>query len=121
MKRNIAMRWIRALEAGRYKQARNSLCRYDADGNKIGHCCLGVLTEIAAKEGVRGAKSALSRLAKYEESSRSSYLPTYVMKWAGMSSNCGFISGLDNLASRNDLGFSFKELAMRIRKHWKEL
>lgn len=47
MKKEIADKWIAALESGEYKQGQNVL-RSD-DGF---YCCLGVLCELAVKEGV---------------------------------------------------------------------
>jgi hypothetical protein len=46
MNPEIKERWIAALESGEYPQGRGLLVR---DGN---YCCLGVLTDLAVKDGV---------------------------------------------------------------------
>lgn len=44
--------WVTALRSGEFKQAQGKLVEFDIDGNKVGHCCLGVAAEVAVKAGV---------------------------------------------------------------------
>lgn len=46
MKPEIRDRWVEALESGDYPQTASFLC------NEDGYCCLGVLSELAAEDGV---------------------------------------------------------------------
>lgn len=40
-------KWIKALRSGEYKQAQGNLCEYDVrTGERLGYCCLGVLTHL---------------------------------------------------------------------------
>lgn len=43
---DLKRRWLEALRSGKYKKARSELIRHNNNGTAIGHCCLGVLTEI---------------------------------------------------------------------------
>lgn len=49
MNKNLKKRWIKALRSGNYEQTTEYLCsdngRYDPSAN-IGHCCLGVLSDV---------------------------------------------------------------------------
>jgi hypothetical protein len=47
MNPEIKQRWVEALRSGEYKQTREEL--YDGNG---GYCCLGVLCDLAIKDGV---------------------------------------------------------------------
>lgn len=47
MKKEIADKWVAALRSGNYKQTTGMLNR-----NNESFCCLGVLCEIAIKDGV---------------------------------------------------------------------
>ena len=46
MKSDIKERWIAALESDKYKQTKSMLV------NSYGHCCLGVLCELAVEDGI---------------------------------------------------------------------
>jgi hypothetical protein len=48
----IKEEWCRRLRSGEYKQAQGVLTRLNAQGEITGHCCLGVLMEMAVEEGV---------------------------------------------------------------------
>src|ERR1051325_9041929 len=51
MSNDLVSQWLEALRSGSYKQARGAL-RCDSDDG-LRFCCLGVLREVAAKNGVR--------------------------------------------------------------------
>lgn len=48
MKPEIKAKWLEALRSGEYKQGGGALCANASDGME--YCCLGVLTDIYAKE-----------------------------------------------------------------------
>jgi hypothetical protein len=107
VKKAIAMRWVKALRSGKYKQGTGHLKR------RSGYCCLGVLCELRGVgfDGLRGT------------------LPDRAMRWAGMSNPHGKAQKGPlhriSLAQRNDGNgarrHSFKMIAKLIERHWKEL
>lgn len=102
MNKNVAMKWIKALRSGKYKQTISHL--KDDDG----YCCLGVLCSISGKKNW----------------SSSSYLTKNVQEWAGMKTHDPSF-GKDiskKLSFLNDVNFcSFEEIADVIEKNWKKL
>ena len=46
----VKTKWLSALRSGEYKQAHGSLEEIDEGGSRF--CCLGVLCDLAAKEGI---------------------------------------------------------------------
>lgn len=97
----IQRRWVRALDSGNYKQTRGKL--HDNQDNSF--CCLGVLCELAALEGV---------IPPYDESAGYDHnhvcLPPKVMQWVGLQSSWGNF-GAEELARKNDEGAPFSEIA----------
>lgn len=104
--------WLQALRSGEYTQGTGVLRTRNDE-----YCCLGVLCEIAAQQGVippptqqRGGFTT-PRAYFYDEASH--YLSPRVMEWAGLSSQTGIRPeslGV-SLAVLNDDGSSFKEIA----------
>ncbi len=98
------MKLVRALESGKYKQARKKLRRGDR------FCCLGVACDI-------------SKLGKWTDTEtyfdKSDILPSKVQRWLGIDSTMAVEFSADeyeNLADMNDKGCSFKRIAAVIRK-----
>ncbi len=121
MKRDIADKWVEALESGDYKQARNVL----HDSNSF--CCLGVLCDLYHKETGKGEWVALS--FKVGDVSWMTSLPPAVQEWAQMYSDVGFPTdarsvyphsikpGQESLVYLNDkLSKTFPEIAAHIRE-----
>lgn len=50
LKPEVKEKFLTALRSGEYEQGMGALCIENAGGKN--HCCLGVLTDLAAKEGV---------------------------------------------------------------------
>ena len=96
--------WVEALRSGEYKQGKYNLHKKDE------FCCLGVLCELAVKEGVTNVtKSGVDFL--YEGHSIS--LPNSVVSWSGLRDRCGQF-GKTSLMALNDYmekGRSFSEIA----------
>jgi len=96
--------WADALRSGNYKQAYGKLCRiYD---NIKHYCCLGVLTDIALKEGV------ISEF--YEgDTDNGKVLSRKVQEWAGLCARNGQYGGvsINCLSSLNDGGHTFEYIA----------
>lgn len=114
MKKSVQKKWIKALYSGEYKQ--DSLALHTGKG----FCCLGVLCEIAAKEGV--VSKAIDENGQCIYDHETGYLPEKVREWAGMKSVKGEVfEDCETLAYLNDAGledttidnspFTFEEIA----------
>lgn len=107
MNKTIKQKWLKALRSGKYKQTQGYL------KNEGGYCCLGVLCDLAAKEGI-GTWDGDYFSSGYI--TVDGLLPARVMKWAGLSRNYGITYKKSTLDSLNDNGSSFKEIADIIEK-----
>jgi len=117
MKKEIADRWIEALESGKYSQTTNNLKTSE------GFCCLGVLCEITKEEtGLEWTDwdKSSSSICGHTVS-----LPGEVQDIAGMHTSCGVLPlhlfRGKSLTSLNDDGKTFSEIAQIIRDNWEEL
>ena len=115
MKKAIAEKWVAALRSGEYKQHRGML----ANDERTEHCCLGVLCELAIKEGVKVEVDMRPYYAYFDE--RVAGLPDKVQNWSGVSTAEGLLNGGLALAALNDRNWPFEQIADVIEKHWKEL
>lgn len=97
MNKRIAKKWTKALRSGKYEQTNGKL------QDHYGYCCLGVLCELAVKEGVIETYSG-------------GVLPEKVRGWAEIKSSEGQFFNSKNrikyLVDYNDnMDFSFKQIA----------
>ncbi len=115
MNKEIKDRWVAALNSGKYKQGFRRLKRNETvfkDGDSVDlvptHCCLGVLCEIAAEDGLGKWNSSIG----VEEFLGCGFnLSDKVKDWAGLN---GQQLALNELAFRNDHGTSFSEISKMI-------
>jgi hypothetical protein len=137
MNSQIKQRWIDALRSGKYSQDTGVL-----RSSKGGHCCLGVLCDLYAKEhnvqwDVHRYNSDLdehfdipedevSKVYLFDEfrfNGELEILPDNVKIWAGLNNlnPCVYSDGIDNvgnqLSEMNDTGASFNEIADLIEKY----
>ena len=103
MKKSYAMKWIKALRSGKYKQARGYL------KTDVGHCCLGVLCTLTPYKN------------NYTKMNDNETLPRAVMKETGIYNPAGTLPDGACLSKLNDDGRSFEEIADIIEKNWKLL
>jgi hypothetical protein len=111
MRRDVAEKWITALESGLYPQAKGQL------RTEKGLCCLGVLCSLHAEEHPEIAVRQTNP-GKYLKETE--VLPKAVKDWAGMRTQQGFYGSrysTEVLSDDNDRGHSFEEIAKTIRKH----
>jgi len=110
MKAKIKRLWVKALRSGQYKQTENAL---RDKGNAF--CCLGVLCNLHAQAHPKfAAKQRVPEAYDGEEA----YPSERVQKWAGLDSNDPWINEMSTtLATLNDDGRSFNEIADVIEKH----
>lgn len=112
----IISTWLKALRGQlptKYKKVTGSLCKVTSTGKVKGHCCLGVLSDLAAKAGIIDMPDFYDTSVWYDGSS--SELSVTVLHWAGLND---FLGGFINskgtetsLAEYNDNGKSFKQIA----------
>lgn len=107
MNQQIAEKWVAELRSGKYKQTKHVLKKNG------GFCCLGVLCEIAIKEGVipkpvlKADDTATEKRWFYGPGDGDAgALPNEVRTWAGMTAANGRIKDFHGvtLASLNDEG-----------------
>lgn len=102
---------VAALTSGEYTQSRHAL-RTDS-----GYCCLGVICDLAAKEGIgQWARVGSGWLFKDKDgNTRHDVLTPAVKKWAGIAMDNPDTS-TGSLAHRNDRGATFGEIASAIEE-----
>lgn len=109
----IKTKWQVALRSGKYQQTKKRL-RGDT-----GHCCLGVLCELAVQEGVI---APAVKYGFYYFDNQFSLLPKSVMVWSGIdtdAANYGVLTPDDHaLAHDNDSGKTFEEIADIIEERF---
>jgi hypothetical protein len=112
----IISTWLKALRGQlptKYKKVTGSLCKVTSTGKVKGHCCLGVLSDLAAKAGIIDMPDFYDTSVWYDGSS--SELSVTVLHWAGLNGFLGeFINSKGtetSLAEYNDNGKSFKQIA----------
>lgn len=131
MKREIAEKWIAALNGGEFKQAKEVL----RDGTDK-YCCLGVLCELYRRETGQGEWDGPGFLSdsNFSCGSQADYsgsnLPEGVRQWAGMKTCSGtygyYPFGINkehkSLVYLNDhANFKFSGIASFIEKNWETL
>lgn len=126
MKPEIAKIWVEALRSGEYEQCTSVLRSTD---NKF--CCLGVLCELAVKEGVIGPPEINNQTSYYIYDKvnnggsvtylkRGIYPPYEVTYWAGLHNRYGEYCNT-SLAEHNDNGMTFDQIADIIEANVEKL
>ena len=119
MKKEIADQWVTALRSGNYKQTKERLHRTDNT-----FCCLGVLCDISGLGVWESANLVDGIMYTTKGGQTVGFPPEDVRDWAGINSVSGCIhldSGLTSLATLNDNGATFEEIADIIEQHSEEL
>lgn len=111
MNAEVKQKWVAALRSGEFNQVCETL-RDDADdGTSPCFCCLGVLCELAARDGVIKPWNGLYDGAVAE-------LPESVRTWAELDDSCGNCVDIgeiyQTLAEHNDDGCTFSAIADAI-------
>lgn len=111
----VAEKWVKALRSGKFKQAQGALAKVSKTGKVSGHCCLGVLCELAVKAKV--VKRVINKKnAEVRYGGDYALLPYKVRKWAKLRLANGGYGQADSLAAANDGGMSFKRIARLIEE-----
>lgn len=136
MKSQVLDEMVKRLRSGKYEQGSGYLRLRHTGGDRF--CCLGILCEMAAEEGVveRVDAAGEGRVVKYKDpganGSHATFLPAAVIEWAGMVSDLEkslqgeYIyeeqgaygeDGTQTLAYMNDNGTEFHEIADWLETH----
>lgn len=111
MNKGVKKKWVEALLSGKYIQGHGYLRTSD---DKF--CCLGVLCDLAVKEGVI-PKETKDRDISFLYAGSSAFLPTAVVEWSGLphadSDKDGRLT-TESLAADNDGGVPFSTIADTI-------
>lgn len=105
----LQLKWLEALESGKYKQGRFRL-KNDSNGQDT-YCCLGVACEVA------GIKPVLVDNARWEYEEMFSVPPDRLVSELGLNDMNGMIMGEGCLINMNDSGSTFAEIAQFIREN----
>lgn len=110
MNQEVKQKWVAALRSGEYKQGAGYL-----KNSKGEYCCLGVLCDVAKKEGQKVVEKYLPSLHTYTFDESKAFLPMSVADWAQLSTEAPYVlvgGGMDRLDHLNDSGdFSFDQIA----------
>lgn len=117
MNKSVAEKWVKALRSGQYKQGYNRL----GNAAECSFCCLGVLCELAANEGIV-ERHVMGASVLYDEAADG--LPASVQKWADMVSCVGHVEARDDFENTFDLvtlndeeGMTFDAIASFIEEN----
>lgn len=110
MKPEIKAKWLEALRSGEYAQCDGGLSEDGA------FCCLGVLCELALKEGIVNRTVTDNGDTLYDE--EGAFLPEAVREWSGLKHLSPHVVRVDkelgrdtSLVCMNDEGTSFADIA----------
>lgn len=109
-----AAKLVATLRSGEFEQASGALRR---DGDR--YCCLGVACELYRRETGEGSWSKTAARWEFkgvEEGVSTTYLPRIVRDWLGFYSTRGLYGHGEALASDNDHGDTFEEIADTIER-----
>jgi hypothetical protein len=110
MNPKIKQKWLNALRSGEYQQTQERLRKED------GFCCLGVLCDLYIKEN--NVEWQHNEVDGYFYGKHSYSLPLSVVEWSGVEDSNPFVNGqTSSLASLNDKGSTFIEIADLIEEH----
>jgi hypothetical protein len=117
MNEEIKEQWVNALRSGEYTQGTGRLATIRPD--HIEYCCLGVLCELAVKNGLAVKSVQSNSFFRYYSpnninDSNTATLPNCVLEWAELKDRQGWSTNEDSLTSLNDHGKSFEEIAQVI-------
>lgn len=92
MKQEVKDKWVAALRSGDYQQTHGKLAKQLSPTSPMGHCCLGVLCELAIEDGVPINRETLPYgdgvILRYGNGDGLNYsdgqLPKVVAAWAGI-------------------------------------
>lgn len=134
--RDNMLKWIAALESGDYLQTDGVLERREVADGSVGHCCLGVATRVAMKEGVPVTEKRLEGEYKTwftdvvdgAEWNTFTELPPAVVDWLGIDDDNPIVGFSDDylgdeihaIEANDEKSWSFDQIAASLRKTYLE-
>lgn len=117
-----AKKWVKALRSGKYQQGTGALCNVQ-EGEPDLFCCLGVACDLYQKEnGDLKVEQTTWKPGQRTYDGRTGSLPEKVEEWLGLADGDGsYKDGDTSLASYNDAGKTFKQIAAIIEREPKGL
>ncbi len=116
MNKQVKKKWIKALKSGKYKQTKGHL------KDETGHCCLGVLCDIYAKERKKGFDTCIYTKDHVigSEGRRDETLPVKIVQWAELETRDPIIKDIvtTRLSILNDVGKTFEEIVKLIEEQY---
>jgi hypothetical protein len=121
--------WLAALRSGEYQQTKGKLRRTDDNDNySAGYCCLGVLCDVAVKNGLDLKVETIDgKFSGYVEyNGNADTLPDAVQGWAGLHEGDPEVryvdsdddEGMSSLSGANDdLRWDFSQIADAIESY----
>lgn len=118
MDKKLAMKWVKALRSGKYKQGQVGRLKSES-----GYCCLGVLCEI---EGMKSAQDVAGGYYYYGQNQTHTHAypdGKSLRHGLGMITNSIFLSQLNDAGIPEFPGgrFTFEEIADIIEQEWRSL
>lgn len=110
MNPEIKILWLDALKSGEYKQGRHALCKINKKGEKE-YCCLGVLCEVAIKNGID--LRIEDHDGEFSYDGNVAYHPKKVADWSGLTNTDASL-----LIRINDGSDSFESVIKEIEKRY---
>lgn len=115
----VRRRWTAALRSGEFQQGRGKLAAVEETSDERRYCCLGVLCELAARDGVVTVRDGVDWVSYMDNDGpmQINYLPRAVASWAGLSSTNPRIRSINvsgdtpTLSYLNDSGYTFDQIA----------
>jgi hypothetical protein len=95
MKQEIKEKWVAALRSGEYKQTKGYL------HNEEGFCCLGVLTDLCAKEKGIEWEDSDDADGTYAMDGCELQLPSGVVNWAGLPTDDPYVNTPEGMNSES--------------------
>lgn len=123
MRKEIADKWVAALRSGEYKQGKFAL------NSNNSFCCLGVLCELAKKEGIVNSEHVKQNSdymsyfdPRHDQDRHSGLLPRVVSKWADIKTSAGYVYPVArSLLELNDGGQTFEYIADVIENNYESI
>lgn len=112
--------WLKALRSGEFTQGKNRLAASNLKNGAVEYCCLGVLCEVAVRNGANVTKASKDgHEVSYDN--RSQWLPNSIANWAGLEDGDPIVSTDDGrltpLSYLNDIEeMSFEEIARLVEE-----
>lgn len=116
MNPDVKARWINALRSGAYPQGFGLLSYIDSEGTAR-YCALGVLCELAYREGVVTKETYPYEEGVFSYEGQHETLPKAVQQWAGLNSNNPEIAGGDITGLNDDNAYTLPEIALLINEY----